>query len=384
MNPTIRQYAINTLFAFLICIGMSASSIFAQTNDGIALNHIYKAGDNGYACFRIPALLTTSKNVILAFAEARKINCGDAGDIDLVLRRSKDGGKTWGDMQVVWSDSTNTCGNPVPILDQTNGHIILLSTWNLSTDHEKQIVNSSSKKGRHVYVLSSQDEGESWTTAREITASVKMNNWTWYATGPCHGLQIENGAYKGRLVVPVNHVESPSAQNFSHIIYSDDHGVTWKLGNNTPQDKMNETTVAEISGGRLMLNMRNADRSIHTRHTSISTDGGQNWSNVTADSTLIEPICQGSLLNSTIGKKHVLLFINPAHKTKRMNLTLRASFDEGLSWANSKVIHAGPSAYADITVYKNKDLGILYESGLEKPYEGIAFKMISLKSITKP
>lgn len=347
------------------------------------LNHIYKAGDGGYACFRIPALIHTSKNVLLAFAEARKLNCGDSGDIDLVLRRSFNGGKTWSPIQLVWSDSTNTCGNPVPILDRTNGRIILLSTWNLGTDHEKQIMDLSSKDGRHVYVMTSDDEGKSWTPAREITPSVKLNNWTWYATGPCHGLQIANGPYKGRLVVPVNHVESPSNKNYSHVIYSDDHGLNWKFGNNTPQDGMNEVTVAEISEGRLMLNMRNANRSLHMRHTSISNDGGLTWSDVRTDSTLIEPICQGSLLNGTIAKKPAMLFINPAHQTKRVNLTLRTSFDDGHSWAGAKVIHAGPAAYSDLTFYK-KSLGILYECGNEKPYEGIAFRLIPANSIAKP
>jgi sialidase-1 len=356
----------------------------AQESIGSQLNFIYKPGDGGYACFRIPALITTSNNVILAFAEARKLNCGDAGDIDIVLRSSKDGGKSWSELQVVRNDLTNTCGNPVPILDRTNGRILLITSWNLGTDHEKEIMDLSSQKGRHVYVQHSDDEGKSWSLAKEITSSVKMNNWTWYATGPCHGLQIANGQYKGRLVVPVNHVEMPAKKNFSNIIYSDDHGDTWKLGNNTPQDKMNETTVAEISKGRLMLNMRNADRTIHTRHTSISTDGGETWSDVRKDSTLIEPICQGSLLNSAIGKKHVLFFINPAHKTKRMNLTLRTSFDEGASWATAKVIHAGPAAYSDITTYKKKEIGILYEAGVKKPYEGIAFQLISLKKATKP
>ncbi|WP_316767678.1 sialidase family protein [Pedobacter frigiditerrae] len=381
MNIFLNRFAI--LMIGLIGV-FSIKSSFAQSSVTIPLNFIYKPGDGGYACFRIPTLLTTSKNVMLAFAEARKLNCGDAGDIDIVLRRSIDGGKNWSELQVVRSDSTNTCGNPVPILDKTNGRILLVTSWNLGTDHEKQIMDLSSQKGRQVYVQHSDNDGKTWTSAKEITSSVKMNNWTWYATGPCHGLQIANGQYKGRLVVPVNHVEMPAKKNFANIIYSDDHGDTWKLGNNTPQDQMNETTVAEIGNGRLMLNMRNADRTIKQRHTSISNDGGQTWSDVRRDSTLVEPICQGSLLNSAIGKKPVLFFINPAHKTKRMNLTLRTSFDEGTSWANAKVIHTGPAAYSDITTYKNKELGILYEAGIEKPYEGIVFQLINLKEAIKP
>lgn len=384
MNRSESRFAMcKVLVIGLIAIFSAGHSLARQTVTA-PLQYIYKPGDGGYACFRIPTLLTTSKNVILAFAEARKLNCGDAGDIDIVLRRSEDGGKSWSGLQVVRSDSTNTCGNPVPILDKTNGRILLVSSWNLGTDHEKQVMDLTSQKGRQVYVQYSDSEGRTWSAAKEITASVKMKNWTWYATGPCHGLQIANGPYKGRLVVPVNHVEMPAKKNFSNVIYSDDHGSTWKLGDNTPQDQMNEVTVAELSTGMLMLNMRNANRTIRARHTSTSSDGGQTWSNVRSDSTLIEPICQGSLLNATIGRKPVLFFINPAHKTKRMNLTLRTSFDDGASWATAKVIHAGPAAYSDITSYKNKKLGLLYEAGVQTPYDGIAFQLITLKAATTP
>ncbi|NEU08377.1 exo-alpha-sialidase [Flavihumibacter sp. R14] len=368
--------ALTVMFA-----GLSTS--YALDKSDSTLNHIYQAGENGYACFRIPALLSTDDNVLLAFAEARRKNCGDSGDIDLVLKRSKDGGATWGAMQVVWSDSANTCGNPVPILDRSTGRILLISTWNLGTDHEKEIISQTSKDGRHVYVLFSDDQGENWSQPREITSSVKGTNWTWYATGPGHGLQIENGDHKGRLVVPVNHIEAPLNKNFSHTIYSDDHGETWSLGNNTPQDGMNETTVAEISGNRLMLNMRNANRTNRTRNTSISSNGGATWADVRGDSTLIEPICQGSLLNFKMGRKPALLFINPASREKRINLTLRMSYDDGQTWAVSKQIYPGPSAYSDITIYKRKSIGILYESGVKMPYEGIAFKLVPVKSFAK-
>jgi sialidase-1 len=364
------------------CLAFSKGGIIP---DSAALNYIYKPGDNGYACFRIPALLTTKSGVLLAFAEGRKVNCGDSGDIDLVLRRSDDDGKTWSNMQVVWSDSTNTCGNPVPIQDAVTGKIILISTWNLGTDREKQIIEQSSKDGRHVYVLTSSDEGKNWSAAKEITQQVKLPGWTWYATGPCHGLQIVNKKNKGRLVVPVNHIESATGQNFAHTIYSDDHGLNWKLGNNTPQDKANETTVAELSTGQLMLNMRNSGRTHKTRLTTISNNGGESWENVQTDTTLIEPICQGSLLNYSLSKrKSVLIFSNPASKTTRSNLTVRVSLDNGTTWANSEVIYPGPSAYSDIAVNRRRELACLYEAGITKPYEGIAFKTISLNHLLKP
>ena len=348
----------------------------AQTQ---ALNYIYKPGDGGYSCFRIPAIITTQKGTLLAFAEGRKNNCGDSGDIDLVLRRSADGGKSWSNLMVVWSDSTNTCGNPVPVQDISTGKIFLISTWNNGEDHEKQIRTQTGKSTRRVFVLSSGDDGKSWLAPKEITASVKMPDWTWYATGPCHGLQIAEGKFKGRLVVPVNHVEAATGKNYAHIIYSDDHGATWKLGNNTPQDKTNEVTVAEIANDNLMVNMPNADRQHKTRLTATSNDGGQTWNDVQTDTTLIEPICQGSLLSY----KHVLLFINPADKKKRQNLTLRSSFDDGHTWVGKQVVFAGPSAYSDISIYKHKQVACVYEAGINNPNEGIAFKLINLSDLLK-
>jgi sialidase-1 len=167
-----------------------------------------------------------------------------------------------------------------------------------------------------------------------------------------------------------------------HIIYSDDHGKTWKLGDNTPQAGTNEATLAEIAKGDLMLNTRNSDRKKRTRLVATSTNGGQTWSDVTTDTTLIEPICQGSLLNYQLSKKRsVLLFINPANKTARANITLRASLDDGHTWPFSRVIFSGPSAYSDIAVYNKKQVACLYEAGTVKAYDGIAFKTIDLNNL---
>lgn len=361
-----------------------ACVITLHAQDTTRLNYIYQPGYHNYSCFRIPAIINTVKGNLLAFAEARKNGCGDAGDIDLVLRRSADGGKTWTDLQVVWNDSTNTCGNPVPVQDVNTGKIWLISSWNGGADHEKEIRDRASQYGRRAFVLSSADEGKTWSKATEITSSVKSNEWTWYATGPCHGVQISTGKYKGRLAVPVNHVEFTTGKNYAHIIYSDDHGATWKLGGDTPLDNANETTIAEINGGRLMLNSRNSNRKIKYRQSAISDNGGQSWHDMHLDSALTEPTCQGSLLNYKSGKSMVLLFSNPSSQTARANLTLRASMDSGKTWPRSLVVYPGPAAYSDIAVTKRKQIACLYEAGINKPYEGIAFKTIALNQLIKP
>ncbi|HRN47172.1 MAG TPA: sialidase family protein [Niabella sp.] len=344
------------------------------------LNHLYKSGENGYQCFRIPAIVTTTSGTLLAFAEARRNNCGDAGDIDLVLKRSSDGGKTWGPMQIVWNDGENTCGNPAPVVDGRTGAVILLSTWNLGADHEKDIIAGTSKDTRRIFVLSSADDGHSWSAPREITKDVKKYDWTWYATGPVNGIQLRKGKYKGRLVIPCDHIEAASKKYFSHSIHSDDGGSTWVLGGTTPEDMVNECTVAELPNGNLMLNMRNYGPTRH-RKVAISTNGGESWSVPQTDTALTEPVCQGSLLwYAHPGKKSFLAFSNPANAESRVAMTVKISYNKGKTWKLKKVLHAGPSAYSNLVQLPNGSLGCLYEARIKNPYEGIVFEEITLDS----
>lgn len=337
---------------------------------------LYQSGSEGYACFRIPAILTSKNGVLLAFAEGRKDHCGDAANIDLVLKRSFDGGKTWTPLQVVWSDSTNTCGNPSPVLDQKSGKILLLSTWNLGADHESQIIDNQSKDTRRIFLLSSEDEGEHWSAPRELTADVKQPNWTWYATGPCNGIQIKKGKYKGRLVIPCDHIESGSKKYFSHVIYSDDGGTQWQLGGTTPSDQVNESTVAELPKGRLMLNMRNYT-SVRIRQVTESKDGGITWSELRGDSSLVEPVCEGSLIRvDRKGEPSYLAFSNPSDAKKRVRMTVKISYDWGRSWQVKKVLHEGPAAYSNLVGLADGRLGCLYEAGEKAAYEGIVFEVI--------
>lgn len=338
-----------------------------------ALSYIYQERSDGYSCYRIPAIVKTKEGTLLAFAEARKANCKDEGDIDLVVKSSTDGGKTWGKMRVVWDDAGNTCGNPAPVVDQRTGKIHLLMTWNLGEDHINEIGAGTSKDTRRVFVTSSSDDGLTWEPPREITSSVKRPGWGWYATGPCHGLQISKGQYAGRLVIPCDYIEvGQGRRGYSHVIYSDDAGETWELGGISPKDKANESTVAELSDGRLMLNMRS---STSIRQVATSSDGGKTWQNMRPDYALVEPVCQGSLLNHNINNVHTLLFSNPASST-RDNMTIKMSTDDGATWKKSYKVHAGPSAYSDLVMVSEDKVGIFYEGGIANPYQGIAFEII--------
>jgi sialidase-1 len=344
-------------------------------------NHIYKSGEGGYYCFRIPAIVKTKEGVLLAFAEARKNNCGDESDIDLVVKRSSDKGVTWSALNIIWDDAANTCGNPAPVVDESTGIIHLLMTWNLGTDDIGTINDGTSKDTRRVYRTSSNDEGKTWAAIEEITNDVKLPGWGWYATGPCHGLQIKKGAYAGRLVIPCDNIEKGSGRKgYSHIIYSDDHGASWKLGGITPTISVNpnESTVAELSDGKLMLNMRVSNNN-NLRMKSISNDGGLSWSSPVTALTLVDPVCQGSMIDATVNGDHALFFSNPA-STTRTNMTIKMSTDNGDSWPKVYSVYTGASAYSDLLVVDDTQVGILYECGVNRFSDGIAYRNVPFTS----
>lgn len=367
------------LFIALNINNISITRLQAQTHSDSSqwLNYVYHKGEDGYACFRIPALVRTTKGTLLAFAEARKNNCADNGDIDLVLKRSEDGGKSWGKLQIVWSDGDNTCGNPAPVVDKKTGKIILLMTHNIGSDKEKEINQRTSKGSRRVFVTRSADDGIHWSAPEDITSQVKLLKWTWYATGPGHGIQLSKGKYAGRLIVPCDHVQSDTS--YSHIIYSDDDGMTWHLGGTAPQGKLNECTVAEFDNGNILLNMRNSNREIKRRMQSVSKDGGINWGHVFPASELEEPVCQGSMLSFKIRKKSYLFFSNPSDTLKRQNMTVQMSGNGGRTWIKYREVYHGPSAYSDLTSLSQGKTAILFEAGKKSPYEGIAFEVIPVK-----
>ena len=354
----------------------------AAAQDGKPL---FVSGQDGYHTYRIPALAVTPQGTVLAFCEGRKKSASDAGDIDLLVKRSTDHGKSWSGQRVVWDDAGNTCGNPCAVVDRDTGTIWLLATWNRGDDHERAIIEQTSKDTRRVFVIHCTDDGRSWSAPREITADVKKKDWTWYATGPGSGIQIEHGPHKGRLVVPCDHIEADTKHYYSHVIYSDDRGKSWKLGGTTPEHRVNECEAVELAGGKLMLNMRNYERSKKNRQVAVSEDGGLTWKEQRFDEALIEPVCQAAIERyrwPDRTSRGAILFSNPASKSGRVNMTVRASFDEGQTWPVSRVLHSGPSAYSDLAVLGNGQIACLYEGGQTRAAETIVFASFPLVSLS--
>jgi sialidase-1 len=359
-----------------ICIAVFLVSVIALDAQKREDSIVFSAGDDDVHTYRIPSIVMTKYGTLLAFAEARHDGAGDTGDIDIVVKRSSDGGRTWDGPVVVWDDGRNVCGNPCPVIVQETGRILLLATWNDGDDTEEEILRGAGENTRRVYCLHSDDYGLTWSEPEDITFDAKKPWWTWYATGPCHAIQLGSG----RIVVPCNHgYDAGDGRHLysSHVIYSDDSGASWHLGGSPGVG--NECTVAELADGGLMLNMRTQGIDRDTvgfgRLVSISHDFGKSFSNASYERCLIEPVCNGSLANWSIDgvPTENLLFVNPESKSSRKNLTVKVSRDSGSTWDRLFTVTEGPAAYSDILVFPDGSIGVIYECGEKGPYERIAF-----------
>lgn len=350
------------------CARVSRTPLTPRPSVEVTKVDVFAGGRDGYHTYRIPALVSTARGTLLAFVEGRKDGRGDHGDIDLLVKRSHDGGRTWTGQAVVHEEGGTqkiTIGNPSPLLDRDTGTLWLPFT----------------RDNRDVFVTHSTDGGLTWAPPVDITADVKRPGWGWYATGPGVGIQLRHGPSRGRLIVPADHRERIDGRwvKHSHVFLSDDHGRTWRLGG-TVAPHTDECQVAELSDGTLVINMRNywgteggQPEKGARRALAWSRDGGESWSPLAFDEVLVEPVCQASLLRyrpDTRGDRR-LLFANPATPDRRVRLSVRLSPDDGRTWPLSRVLEAGPSAYSSIAVLPDGSVGVLYERGEEHPYERI-------------
>jgi sialidase-1 len=365
---------------------------------------VFVEGEGGYHTYRIPAIVVSKKGTILAFCEARKNSSADHGDIDLVLKRSFDNGKTWGAMQIVHEEGGTAriaIGQPTPIVDRETGTIHLL----FCRDNQQAFYAKSTDDGAnfcHPVEITAAFSGFDLQLAPDLSQTTMGDlqdglpfRVTRLATGPGHAIQTR----KGRLLVPVwlnSYKVVPSSAGGPNevidyryrasVIYSDNNGSTWNPGRVVASSKgslqANEAMVGELADGSMYLNMRVVGRK--TRTVAQSKDGGTSWSEASADENLIDPGCQASLLRFTNASEHRrnrLLFANPA-SIKREQLMIKLSYDEGQSWPVEKLLNAGPSGYSDLAILNDMTVGCLYERGEKRVYQKLTFARFNLVWLT--
>ncbi len=342
-------------------------------------NPVFASNTGGIRLYRIPGMVVTTKGTVLAYCEARKNNASDWGEIEVHLRRSTDGGKSWELPKKIAHTGTRFEGNPTKKKDgeteQTVNNPVAIVNHQTGGIHFLYCVNYS-----RCFSMRSNDDGITWSKPVEITATFEAfrskYNWNVIATGPGHGIQLKSG----RLVVPIwlaygkpgDHKPSASA-----TIYSDDHGKTWKAGdiplpNEGEMGNPNETMITELSNGTVMLVNRNVSKA-NRKLITTSPNGATDWTKPYFHPQLWEPICMASIishpsspgtliysnphtLSLDAGKKEI-----PAGRGKRENLSIKLSRDDGKTWPISKTLETGPSAYSDLAVLSDGTILCLYE-----------------------
>jgi len=383
MRPQRRVRSRGSMRALMLVAGLAIASSLVPAGRAAGQQPefheqiLFQAGTGGYSCFRIPAIVQATDGTLLAFAEGRVSDCGDDGNIDVVLKRSSDGGQTWGPVELVLRGMGDTRGNPAPVVDRRTGRVLLMTTFNPGDDDTQ----------RHPFIQHSDDHGVTWSPPRSLSDELRLPEWdSWYATGPGHGIQLERGPHAGRLVIGGNHEGDAGALQGAHLAYSDDGGTTWRLGADDTRTnltvKPQELSLVELVDGAIYAAARDQYGSDPgNRAFATSADGGGSFDAPFATIPALDaPVVQGATLRfgavDAGAARNRLLFSAPAHPVVREAMAIRSSYDEGRSWETwqqGKVVHWGPAAYSDMVKLGPDTAGLLYEAGAASPYEAIRF-----------
>jgi len=301
-------------------------------------------------CYRIPSLVTAPNGDLLVAIDERVPSCGDlkwSRDINIVMRRSSDGGQTWSDIQRVADfEDGRSASDPSMIVDQETGEIFLFYNY-MDLDAAPDVY--------YLHVMTSVDNGLSWSAARDITSQITKPEWRndfkFITSG--RGIQTRSG----KLLHTIVNLDSGM-----HVFGSDDHGESWYLID-TPVEPANESKIVELADGRWMVNSRMNGPGM--RYVHISDDEGASWKSRPAED-LVDPGCNGSIIRLSSmaadgSGRNRLLFANANSADSRENMTVRISYDEGETWSDGKTIYAGGSAYSTLTVLENGDIGLMFE-----------------------
>ena len=366
------------LSALILCLVHSTAARRVVAQDSRPFVVLHKQGDFDCHTFRIPALTVTNDGTLLAVYDMRYRSRRDLqGHMDIGLSRSTDGGKTWADPRPIMdmgtfgglSEDLNGCSDPNILVDTQTGTIFVSAVWTHGKPGTHQWRGNGSEPGLGIdkssqfMIVRSTDDGVTWTKPQNWTSRLKDPAWHLFAPAPGNGITMTNGT----LVMPTQGRDAAGLP-FSNLMFSTDRGESWTVSSAARRDTT-ECAVAELSNGTLMLNMRDnrnrADKSEKNgRAVSTTMDLGKTWTVHSSDhGALPEPVCMASLISHRLpnGRK-VLFFSNPNHKSKRRNMTVRLSTDDGKTWSKQIVLDETGGAYSSLTMVNERTLGIVYES----------------------
>ncbi len=367
-----------------------AGSAFAATPEFVDVFH---SKTEGYASIRIPAVIVTKSATVLAFAEGRQ-KPSDQAENDIIMKRSTDGGRTWGPMRVLHDDGANSLNNPTVVQDNNTGRIFLWYQRIPGHLKERSTNVATGLHGPDIYcnfVLTSEDDGVTWSKPLDVTATTKRPvRATTIASGPGIGIQLTRGPHKGRLIIPFN--EGPYGRWQNYAVFSDDAGKTWQCGDDVPgalvsdgkggeRSQMNEVQMVELSDGAVRLSSRQFTGA-KVRRTSISRDGGKTWSKVEELPQLQDPSCMAGMIrysfDDTNGRGRIL-HTGPA-STKRDHGTVYLSLDDGATWPIKRELWSGFFAYSVPTRLADGTVGCLFEAD---NYGRIVFARFPISWVTE-
>ena len=360
---------------------------------------VFKGGQEGHKIYRIPAIISLPNQNLIAFAEGRVNGSDDFGDVNLVMKRSKDFGFTWSELKMLVDYDSLQAGNPAPVVDMFDPDYpegVIYLFFNTGNNHEYDI--RMNRGVREVWVMKSFDLGETWEEPENITeqthhpnnpafnpAYTSQEDWRHYANTPGHAFQFQEGKYKGRIFVAANHSKGDPKDNFSeyqaHGFFTDDHGKTYGISESISYPGSNESIAAELPNDRMIMSIRNQKGDVRQRILAFSSDGGETWDSEEFEDELPDPVCQGSIISLTDSKgRFTLVHANNSDTANRNNLTVKFSYDEGKTWPKSMLIDgvedpgkSAYTAYSDLVVPRENMIGIIYE---KNNYTEIVYKWI--------
>ncbi len=329
------------------------------------------------------------------------------------MMRSRDGGKTWGEMQILTYDGA-PCEGGCPIYDKLHDTLILIARtrhWKPGYEEDRLLAEDDQILG-HTYerfwMIKSTDSGITWGNYREIEIKNTPANWTiQHCPTPGVGIQLskqKDPRLNGRLILPCNDASLNNGKNEfrAHLVISDDFGETWRVAALENYLGASEYVVVELDDGTLVCNCRNQSGfPANRRIQAFSRDGGDTLEGSAVVDTLYDPLCHAGFALAEVNGKEYIFFTSPSgelggptdffrtgtpqHWGKREALMLYASCDGGKTYkAIKQVSDKGIfAAYSALCTTKDGKLLCAWESGPEIGlYRDIKYRAFEIEELT--